>query len=681
MIGRKKLYRWLLFLSLTVCAKVSIDTRKIDTPRGWAIDKSSSFDQGKTLRVDSFDSEQGITTQILMKPSDIVENIKGNNEKLKRLIEINVALRNALKEREDRTSFIRNYIKQLEVRVHTKLSPLRAYIPSDNSSWPRIEVDLGDEVEGFPKAQVIDGGIVVFRRVYKPDLNEKDKDKQFIYTINSIQKLTVRLTGEDQGYLPIFAEFKDDRGHKICRERHSVFRWWSCKEYYDLKDSYNEEANKVFIDKVEILVKIDDSNKEYKVFSDNSKIELRSFLHEHTFTGLKQNPHWILHAYSSKEDGWQGDHDGSEFAKKVWERIENNDKIASDIFWEVFSCTNQGLLPIKLTPQIPSPEPNDGEKWAKKNAPFTPNKDGDECEPITSESIASTAPSVHDSCLEHIKAIPDDLANRSKEELEEIRVAFQNIVNKGEQSNQTLKEELDDLIKTGCLYDEPLTDGVDVDIEGQLLISAAGRYMTSNAFKKMYPVEFGKLPTEPQMPLYINLGLDKRSYLLVKSFYAGGDGLVQKNKINIDPIYTQNFTMRDITFVHFSLGGNPQDRIQPATVKKEYQASTSFFKKLLSWTFAPTVLVPAYIIATSPTQQSIEVKTFNIEYVINIQKITLYKDDKPFYEYEMAAKLPDKDTGVISSLFTLNTVTDSWTDYNIKENLAWKTRRDDSCSD
>ena len=675
------MYRWfLVFIVCVNCAKVSIDTRGVDTPRGWTVDKSSgdvtaakAFDQGKTLDVDSFNSEEGITTKAVMSASDSIENIKANVEKFNKLVSINVALRNALKERQDKTCFVTKPLKELEVHVHTRLSPLRAYEPLDDKKWPKITVDLDDESNGFKHAKVIDGGVIVFSREYQPDPEKKDKkniEERYSQTINHLQKIEVKLDDDDTDRGWVFAEFKEEFGRKHCESRFLG----SCEGSYSKGKIYFEEGNKVLIDKVEVRVKLvgDTNNRFYKIFADDQQtIELSSAVRHYNFDGFRQNPHWVLHAYSSKCDGWSGDHDGSEFAREVWQKIQDGDRVTNDFFATNFSCVEQRLLPNLVTPQNPSPDitkEEDRDPWLTNNKPFAPADDKEECQPVTAESIAENASgvAVDPKCR---LPIPDDLDDRSKENLELLRDIMQKYVSAGEESNAGMKQDFDDLSKSGCFYDKKLTDGIKVEIEGQYLLDVAGQYMTDVKFTAKgqelaatHQGSFMPPSINDGVPLYINLGLDKRSYPLIPQFFASGDDSIYiSGKKIIDPDYTKNFTVRDISFVHLNRGGDYRN--EKATISKEYEKS--------SWHgFA------------NPQEDT--AMTIDIEYgIVNIQKIALFlgDDKKPFYKREAGNKA-ENSNGVKGGLFTLNSIVNSWTDYNIKNNLAWNEKRSgDGCSD
>ena len=673
------MYRLFLLFSLTVCAKVPIDTRGVDTPRGWTVDKSSgdvtaskAFDEGKTLKVDSFDSEEGITTKAVMSASDAVENIKTNIEKFNKLVAINTALRNALKERQDKTCFIAKPLKQLEVRVHTRLSPLRAYEPPDDNKWPRITVDLGDGAGAFfgddQGVKVIDGGVIVFSREFLPDPDKKNKKKEeekYNYTSNHLQKIEVKLTDTDRGW--VFVEFEEKFGRKLCEKR-GVFNL-GCKGKFRKGKKYHDEGNKVLIEKVEVLVKLvgDNNDRFYKIFDEEPKIELSSTVLHYSFTGFRQNSHWALHAYSSKCDGWSGDHDGSAFAKEVWGNIQKGIPITNDLFAANFSCVDQKLFPNLITPQNPSPDitiGEDREKWLTNNQPFAPpadSTDKEDCQPVTAESIADDASktAVHPDCR---LSIPDDLDDRSEENLDLLRNELQKHVSNGEESNAGMKEEFDDLSRSGCFYDKKLTDGIAVEIEGQYLFDVAGKYMTKGKFKEKFTEA---TITSKTVPLYINLGLDNRSYPLGSWSSSQDDGVIKFDDQQIDPNYTENFKVRDISFVDFNRGGNPEQLIDHVPIETgEWMNScwTSFFC----------------------TQQDGNAVEIDVESgIVNIQRIALYLggSDKPFYERKADNQQVNKETGVKGGLFTLNSVVNSWTDYNIKNNQAWNARRGDGCSD
>lgn len=671
------MYRWLLFLGLTVCAKVPIDTRGVDTPRGWTVDKSSedvtatkAFDEGKTLKVDSFDSEEGITTEAIMSASDSIENIKANVEKFNKLVAINVAMRNALKERQDKTCFITKRLKQLEIHVHTRLSPLRVYTPPDDEKWPKITVDLGDEGEKFPDAKVIDSGTVIFSREFLPDKKIKKKKEQYGYTIKHFQKIEVKLADRQEW---VFVEFEEKFGRKQCRDR--GFFNLSCKGKFYQGKKYYEEANKVIIDKVEVFVKLvdDDNDNLYKIFSDDQqKITLGSAIRRYNFDGFRQNPYWVLHAYSSKCDGWQDNHDGSKFAQEVWKLIENGQTITNDLFEANFSCVEQKLFPNLLTPTNPSPDitkPEAKMVWLDNNKPFSPSSDEEDCQPLTAESIAEKASNsaVHPRCQFPLSDL-GNLDDLSEEELNELRNEIQRVVNAGEESNSGMKEEFDDLSKSGCFYDQELTDGITVEIEGQYLLDVAGQYMTNTKFiakgKKLAETHGGDF-TPPNIiddggvTLYINLGLDERSYPLIPQFFSDDDDGSYTSEIVIEPDYTKNFKVSDIAFVHLSRGGAYRNK--KAKINRQYEKS--------SWHGFATPQID--------TAMTIDVELG----IVNIQKIALYLGEKLFYEREAGDKSANPETEVKGGLFTLNSVVNSWTDYNIKENSAWQEKRRDGCSD
>ena len=667
------MHHWLLlFLGLTVCAKVAIDTRGVDTPRGWRVDKSSgdvtaskAFDEGKTLQVDSFDSEEGITTKAVMSASDSIENIKTNTEKFNKLVAINVALRNALRERQDKTSFIRKHIKQLEVHVHTRISPLRAYEPpNDSRMWPKITVDLGDD-NVFEEAKVIDGGVIVFRRTNTFD-DDKPDEQLSKHSIAGIQRIVIELT-DSQRFL---GEFKESVGRKHCTTR--GFLWLACRGSFRKEDTYYQEANKVIIDKVEMLVRVDDSDKDYKIFSAEPKVELSSAILQHEFVGFKQNPHWILHAYSSKDEGWQGDHDGSELSKKIWQRIESGEKISADVFREVIQCANQELSPILVTPQNPSLPFIEGTKWVKDKT-FTPSKDADKCRPITAQSVADNASiaGIDETCLFKDSYNLDDL---SEEELEEKREQLQGMVDKGEESNRGMKEDLDDLSKTGCFYDRKLKNGITVEIKGQYLVYAFGEYLTKEEFEKKYNTQ---LPP-PETPLYINLGLDERSYPLTKNLYDN-NGEINIAEALIDPDYTKNFSVRNIEFVHLSRGGNPEEMLEIVSLKRDARHTPNCFG---GWNIVETLWNIGSSLLSDKCKQKSTQQKITVEYgIISIQNIALYHGDsggKKFYQ--RTTNNIRKTNGIKSGLFILNSAVNSWGDYNIKNNPTWNERRKNACS-
>ena len=436
----------------------------------------------------------------------------------------------------------------------------------------------------------------------------------------------------------------------------------SCKGKYRRANRYYEEGNKVLIEKVEVFVKLvgDDNDRFYKIFDEEPKIELSSTVLHYSFDSFRQNLHWALHAYSSKCDGWSGDHDNSKFAKEVWEKIEEgNKRITNDLFSANFSCVDQRLFPSSVTPEKPSPDittREDRDTWLNNNKPFAPPASKEECQPVTAESIADNASgtTVDPKCR---LFIPDDLDDRSEENLEVLRDQMQRYVSAGEESNAGMKEEFDDLSNSGCFYDKELTDGITVEIEGQYLLDVAGKYMTEEKFKISK-----EGPPIDKVPIYINLGLDNRSYPLMRDFFEKNDGSVVERTIDLE--YTKNFKVRDIAFVHLSRGGNSKQLAKYLPIEvKEWKESC--------W------------LVFSCSKKGNAKEIYVESGIVNIQRIALFldEDEEPFYELEAGNQQENEETGVKGGLFTLNTIVNSWTDYNIKDNLAWKERRGNGCSE
>ena len=673
-------YITLLLLLCTCAAPVSRrEERRV--PRGWTLDTSKqdlaavnireqkAFGEGKIIHADDFGAES-LTTEATLSSTDGKAQLRHLIEERNKLVCINKALEDAVKEHEDRSCFatLRD-IQMLEVHVETSISALRK-----EDKWPQFKVLLGGkDSEEFAWAHALDRGTVVFRKRFT--VKQDGKDMLSYNMKEAIREITFELNTVDRinnGYVNDYVTFKDSFGSSICLERHLWGNWGTCKRGREtqLKNDINIETNRLHIDRVEIYISFADDDRAYKVFASRSSAQeplviLDNIVRQYSIAGFDNNPYWLLHYHSARCEPWQEDHDGSEFGEHIFnEYIKKKNNSSINIYDTPLHCTGVFTVPVYDTPDIPDLDINDIKEWLNNNeASFKPhaNNDEAECQPRTAAIVIKEA-SEQNKCGKEPGPpleIPTDLDTWSAARLSR-KVTDRNSKNNTiENSNVKHVTNLNKITGSGCFYEKQLLGGMAVSITGQVLVNAGGKLMTR---AKANACIGGVGEPSDDNNVYINLGLNKLSYPLITNNSGTGNDARIKLEAVIDAAYTENFALRDIKFVHFEKTASAAfSSYQVVSTVKQVNKGVD---KVMD---GVSILVEQGIIAISSI-------------TISFDGAVLYQRGSSPSSAEEEGETEEIDCNkndVLGAEFVLSSSNNVWVDYNVHGNEKWEEYRDE----
>ena len=693
--------RWLVLFLLCTCA-APILHRNRRVPRGWTLDSSKqdiravnireqkAFGEGKTIVADNFSSEN-LTTEASLSPNEGKASFRYLVAEYNKLKCKDMALEDALNDAQDWHCLAkRRVVEKLEVHVATSIGAMRS-----DKSWPLFSVRLGspgEPPEGLGEVPAVDGGTIIFRKNFAID----EKDKTHGPSMEDVVKqITFKLEASEVGYVKL----KDYFGKEYCPERHWS-RAWICKEDKTTsQQNYLVSTNTISIDSVEIYLYFIDDKRPYKVFaSDTSMAEPLVYLDknmtEYQVAHFKNNPHWLLHYNSRSCETW-GDakHDGSKFGEYVWKNYIAKKNNTEPIAYTSFECAGASHVPVYVNPTIPEIEiskkngltPENVAEWQNDQADsFKPsaNRSKPECQPRTAKIIAKEAEE-QNKCGEEREdskklVVPSDIDSWTAERLTQ-RVRDMEKENADLSGSIVgLTTDLDTITGSGHFYETKLINGIQVKITGQLLVNVGGQLMTRKRAVCIFNHN-SNLGEARDNPVYINLGLNAPSYPIIPQF-SGDDQsggryppmtLTDDQLPIITDVYTQNFAVRDIRFLHLS--------------KK---ADSSFF----ATRSIQTAVADAYWNILGAKDIEVSGISIDVEYgIVAIHSIELIFDAKPIYKLgtaytekeweavELKANKCNKDdkTDVLKPLFVLTSRNDAWTDYGLRSNSEWVKFRDE----
>ena len=680
--------RLLSLLLLCACAAPTISRDERRTPRGWTIDTSNqdlravnireekAFGEGKTIEADNFSAES-LTTEATLVSGDSKEQFQQLIEDFNQLLCVNNALEQSILEIEDSRCFARVRTPQeLEVHVSTAISALR-----DGSKWPKFTVEIGGEdTATFKEAYAPDSGTVVFRK----KLAANDEGKRIYNMAQLVKQITLKLTTDEDektGLRNHYLDFEEAFGDDTCLARH-LWGVGTCKKGYkaNLKDRVIIEYNKLIITRVEIYLRFADDKNLYKIFSSRSSRDkpltvLDNSHQVYMVTGFYNNPHWLLHYYSSKCNAWDNpNHDGTEFGKYIWSNYIKKDGGEVDIFASPLQCSGSSAVPVSIHPAELDSNSVDVEAWLEKHKnefkPYANNSNAD-CQPRTAIVIKDEALQ-EKKCGKDSKQPqpqPADLDKWSEERLEN-GVKYMLDVNKEyNRSNESFITRHNKETGSGCFYKKPLLEGIQVKIHGQELVSVSGKLMTRREAQEcIFDQTNISIAPPANNTIYINLGLNAQSYPLTHTIDNNQDGTFrfELDDLLVKSPYTEKFAMRDLSYVYLAKPSS-LDFFSNKVISKLEQES---------WGWKADKVIDG---VTVP----VEVGIFAIRSIaISVSGNVIYEAgvDLPAKgETDTAELCENEGKAVIDDiLFILSNRNNSWQDYNLRGNKAWTTYRDDN---
>ena len=363
-------------------------------PRGWTIDatkqdlravnvrEQKAFGEGKIIRTDNFSAEK-LTQEASLSSASGPDRLKMLIDDHNKLRCINSALEDAIEAAEDRRCFARvRTPSMLEVHVATAIGALR-----DARHWPQFTVEIGGEDnKEFPSAYVLDGGTVVFRKIFAAphyfNMEELIKKIELILTTEPSDKL------KNTGYINGYLEFEEGFGKYFCAE--DSLWGLDCKRHDQLKEKVMIEKNRVLINKIEIYLRYKNDDRLYKIFSSRNRNNnpltiLDNSVRNYLVNNFKNNPHWVLHNYSARCEPWgDANHDGSDFGEYIWGNyIAKNSPAAVDVR-RALNCPSG--VPIYVVPSIPAEDVEDVSAWLSEQE-FVLAAEDASCQVRTAETI------------------------------------------------------------------------------------------------------------------------------------------------------------------------------------------------------------------------------------------------------------------------------------------------------
>lgn len=671
-----------LTLLMLICACAAPVTSRDDrrVPRGWTLDTSKhdlsaisiseqkAFGEGKVVLTDNF-SADNLTTEAVLGSTDGKKQIKHLIEEHNKLLCINQALEDAIKELEDKSCFrTLRAVERLEVHVSTSIGALRK-----EYKWPEFKVELGGDDEA-DFAPALDGGTVIFRKKFT--LEKKDGKIQNYYNMkNLLGGIQFELKSEKNqfGYINDYVIFAESFGGEFCTERRGIGGLGGCKKRATMKTRISIETNRLHIDRVEIYLYFADDDRPYKVYASNSSAQepltiLDNVVSSYSVAGFKNNPHWLLHFHSAKCDGWQEDHDDSVFGKYIWNNyIKKNNHGSIDIFASPLHCVGTSTVPVYVEPAIPKID-KDIDTWVNDNEDkFKPRADNSktECQPRTAAVIREEAIDQKKCGKEPEDPIevPADLDTWKPSHLSK-NVSYLEKRNKNFKiSNEGLSDNINTKTGSSCFYKKPLLGGIKVKITGQILVNVGGKLMTRRKAEHCIFNNTSLSEVKDGNQVYINLGLNAQSYQIM----TDNSGSEQNGRFNIDDglisdTYTKNFAMRDISFVHL-----------------EKTASEKFFTY-------EDIATTTYDQFWGEDQPVSAVSVAVEQGIVAISSIELNFNDDVIYSLGSPTKSLEEDGGTDidcskndsdPALFVLTNSSNVWVDYNVQANDKWIDYRDE----
>ena len=676
-----------LVLLLCTCAApiARQDGRRV--PRGWTLDASKqelaavnireqqAFGEGKIIRADDFDADS-LTNEAPLTQTAGKAQLKSLIKTYNQLLCINTALEETVKEHQAKRCFATDRdIKELQVHVATSVSALRK-----EGQWPEFKVALGGKDAGvFAWAHALDGGTVMFRKMFP--VKQEGKDIQGYNMKEAIREITLELRTDERinehGYINDYVLFKDSFGSEFCVEER--WRWLGgCRKETTMQEQVIIETNRLHIDRVEIYLYFADDDRPYKVYASRPSAQeplviLDNIAQQYSVAGFKNNPHWLLHFYSSRCEAWQEDHDGTKFGEYIWDNYIKQDADPIDIYQTPLHCAGAATVPVYDEPVIPEIKDTDElDGWLAANADnFKPhdNNNQSECQPRTAAIIKQEALD-QGKCGKNPEtplAEPLDLDTWSAARLSQAVIDQENSNNPLEISNEKFATDLDKITGSGCFYAQPLPGGIQVKITGQRLVNVGGKLMTRQRANTCIFTEIGGIgmPSNKNN-VYINLGLNATSYpIIVNNSGKEADGRFSfegDEAVVIKEAYTKNFALRDIQFVHL-------EKTARAEFLSYKSVSTVTHKQFLPWQDERSVGAVSRLVEQG---------------IVAISSIALKFDGNVIYQRGSSPPVEDSDTNidcykndVLDALFVLNNSNNVWVDYNMHGNDAWVAYRDE----
>ena len=676
--------RAIIFLFALACASENYQ-KGVRTPKGWTLDRNAQHadplccpqsaaetQQFKILQSEYLEEGNDGTTETVLAPEDNLDAITQLVEKMNTDIAVNKKFWLSLLEAEDNSCFSRREFRELKVRVQTKISPYR-----NTDSTPEISFDMGIEgikgkTEILPQdANVVDGGATVFKYEFS---------KFRTVSMDDIQKIHVTLVREsddsetDDKY---YFETEEKFGDGICTDN-NWYRLGFCAKKEEQDAIYFHEADLVTIEKIDMFAKYPFDPKSYHIYSSLSSpqkplITLNGTIREYSVFSFRNNPFWALHYYSAKCDTWDEPYnDGSVFAADIKKDfIDTLQPIGSDAMRKAQVCEDKKMMDVYALPPyliLTHPQKKSNKDiWVNDAGMSSPTRAaGNICNPLTIEDLTKEVTSGDMQAFlgdEYLNKY-DTSKKRSPELLQEQRDYLEKAAARLEGSNIGLKTDWNKKMQLGCFYDKKLTEGIHMEVHGQVLQEFGHLLMTEEAFLEVETKMGFNSPNPPEgndkvLQMHISFGFSDKPFLAFNPVGNDTDANTYHfvKYIYVPPEYTKNFKLRDMTYVH---------------VSRNYE--DAFFQQVEG---GEITKVSGFTFAGIESKTKLNTRSTSIEYnALNITYLKLWlgkkEDKKIIYEVgtENIDSIPNK-LGVFNGLFVLNNTVRSWTDYGLKDNKSW----------
>ena len=671
--------RAVLIIILASCSPNTGDG--IRTPENWTLDKNSMYrdlSDGLLSKYEKHAFEviqeeylnanaDGIEEEVV-EAADNIEAIVDMIERYHENIAINKKLWQAIIDYEDSTCFKRRGLERLEVHLRARIGFQR----KANAS-PKVKLEefisLPDGVY-HPTATIIDGGTTVFVYNFK---------KPHVTTIDSIENITLFKES-----LPEYYESKFKYGRGYCTKRALWGTLWCTKKDAVQHDTYHHEGDTIVVDGIDIYAKYPNDKRKYLVYSSLPTEQhqplavLSGVTPRYSVPSFRNNPHWVMHFFSSKCDGWgTADHDDSDFGREIWNDYASKGKpIGSNVLRKKFSCKDRSLTGIGIPPpDVINTYDENSDKlpdnvWHDDSSTELEANTEHTCQPIAVEQLMKQARKEVDTEMIDF----DTSAEWAPEVLQEKRDILEGELDNLSNSSTGLQADYNKHHRMGCFYDRELPDGIKIKITGQVLNSIGGALFSEKEAKK--ELDINALPDVEDMPqLFIGFGYSEDlAYIGDVSPADGNDNGIYAITGQAAPGFTKNFTMRDMTYVH--LARNFSEKFFQ-TLEGEIRFRNDFWGKGQD-VKTENIKIEQNILSVTSIELSIgeEGNPSNPKQVIyKLKSIDLDESNQPVdAEYNKY--------GVLPSLFVLNNTSSAWTDFGLKGNSTWdEYRRENNLCD
>ncbi|MDE3269887.1 MAG: hypothetical protein OYH77_06350 [Pseudomonadota bacterium] len=654
-----------LTIVLLSCSPSTEDSVRV--PENWTLDKNamhtdlrdgllseSEKHAFELIAAEYRNSDADGIEEGVVAPADNLEAIAEILDSYHEAIAINKTLWQALLDYEDSTCFQRRKLKRLEVHLRA-----RAGFQRQAQDFPEVELKLGLANQKDQTAEIIDGGATVYASDFaEPRLN----------SMGDIAQITFKRLNAST-----YDEVDYPYGQGYCTERALWGTGWCKKDHtvYD-EDTYYIEGQTVIIDGVDIYAQYPNDSRKYLIYSslpaENPLATLSGITPIYSVPSFRNNPHWVLHYHSANCDGWSNaNHDGSDFGREIWDKYASKGKpIGSNAERKIIACKDKRITGITvMPPELVETVDELADKlpanvW-DKSLPELRTDSRHTCDPIDVNDLIKEAKEKVDTLVLDADRLKFDFsADYEPEVLQEKRTYLAQQLDTFI-SNSSAIDNYNANFQIGCFYDRELVDGINVEVDGQVLVGIAGRFYSEKEARGQVSDNLDDTSKIDTSQLFIGFGYaDALAYL--GDVEGEGDDVKDDGTFTqtftVDPKFTKNFSLRDLTYVH--LARNFAD---------------NFFQTLTSQT----------IFRDDFWGQGKDININNLQIerrVLSIRRLQLSigkegdsnNPKQVIYKQQAAGDEPN-DYGVLPSLFILTNTSSAFTDFGLKGNKRWREYR------